>query len=221
MQLSSRDFLAVALKPVLIAVAVALIVGSALGGFVAWKVTSNSHAAQENRSLRVDAQAWADIAKQQRQASVDQAIAFDTAVKKLNEISQGREDDKKAIQTLGQTLRADLAKLAAARPDLRDSDLGDDFLRHWNKAITEPAASTAAPGPAGEPETAVPSRPASDQRQPAGAAGAARHGSTDVPGLPQRQRPLDSSCNAMARNGVALVLPNSDWREPFRSRLLG
>lgn len=206
MQLTSRDFLAVALKPVLIAMAAALVVGLALGGFFAWKVTSNSHAAQENRSLRVDAQAWAEVAKQQRQASVDQAIAFDTAVKKLNEISQGREDDKKAIETLGQTLRADLAKLAAARPDLLDIDLGDDFLRHWNKAIAEPAAGTAAPGPASKPETAVPSRPASDQRQPAGAAGAARHGSADVPGLPQRQRPLDSSCNAVAGNRMALVV---------------
>lgn len=221
MQLSNRDFLAVALKPVLIAVAAALVAGSTLGGFFAWKVTSNSHAAQENRSLRADAQALADIAEKQRQASVDQAIAFDTAVKKLNEISQGREDDKKAIETLGQTLRADLAKLAAARPDLLDIDLGDDFLRHWNKAIAEPAAGTAAPGSASKPETAVPSRPASDQRQPAGAAGATRHGSADVPGLPQRQRPLDSSCDAMARNSVALVLPNGDWSEPFRNWLLG
>lgn len=221
MQLSSRDFLAVALKPVLIAIAAALIVGSTLGGVIAWKVTSNSHAAQENRSLRADAQAWADIAKQQSQASVDQAIAFDTAVKKLNEISQGREDDKKAIKTLGQTLRADLAKLAAARPDLLDIDLGDDFLRHWNKAIAEPAAGTAAPGPASKPETAVPGRPASNQRQPAGPVGAARHGSADVPGLPQRQRPLDSSCNAMARNRLALVLRDGGEGQPVRSALHG
>lgn len=221
MQLSSRDFLSLSLKPVLIALAVAVLVGLAVGGVVAWKLTSNSHAAQEVRTLRADAREWADIAQQQRQASVDQAVALDQAIRRLNDISQGREDDKKAIQALGQTLRADLAHLAATRPDLRDIDLGDDFLRHWNAANTEPAAGPATPGPAAKPEAAVPAASDSQQRQPAGAAGPARHRGPDVSRLPQRQRPLDSSCNAMARNRVALVLRDGGEGPSVRRALHG
>lgn len=188
------------------ALLVVLLLGLGAGGFVAWKWTAGSQALQENAALRAQAQQWARIADQQRQSTLDQAAAFDAALGRLNAISQDREDDRKAIQQLGEDLRTDLAALAAARPDLRDVDLGNEFLRHWNKANAGPGAAAPTAPPAGEPGAAVPGAATGDQREGTGHRRPARPGSAAVPRLPQRPHAADRSRAGMARDGVALVL---------------
>lgn len=207
MQLKQDALKSTGLLPVFgYALVAALMVGLGIGGFVAWKWTAGNYALKENTQLRADAEQWARIAAAQRQATIDQAVAFDAALGRLNTISQGREDDRKAIQKFGDALRADMAALAAARPDLRNIDLGAEFLRHWNKANAGPGAAAPAAEHAGEPDSAVPAAPSGDQLNGAGPGGPARPGSAAVPRLPQRERAVDRRGEGVAGNGVAMVL---------------
>lgn len=188
------------------ALAAALLIGLGFGGFVAWKWTAGAFALKENKTLRADVKTWERTAEQQRQNTVDQAAQIDAAIGRLNAISQAREHDLKAIHRLGEDLRGDLARLAIARPDLRDLDLGPDFLRHWNKANASPGAAIPAAGDAGQPAPAVPAAPAGDQREGAGDRGPARPGSADVLRLPQSQRAAEPGGGRMAGHGLAVVL---------------
>ncbi|HZF99153.1 MAG TPA: hypothetical protein VEY92_13115, partial [Pseudoxanthomonas sp.] len=156
------------------ALVAALLFGLGVGGFVAWKWTAGTQAMKENTQLRVDAREWAEIAAQQRKNTTDQAAAINAAVGRLNAISQGREDDREAIRKFAEQLGASLEKVGAANPALRDLDLGDDFLRHWNEANAGPGATVPASGATGKPGAALPAATACHQRKPAGDLGAAR-----------------------------------------------
>ena len=210
MQLKLDDLAAVkstGLLPVFgYALVAALLLGLGVGGFVGWKWTAGSYAMKENAQLRSAAKGWADIAKQQRQTTTDQAAAIDAAIGRLNTISQGREDDREAIRKFAEQLGTSLDKVAAANPALRDLDLGADFMRHWNEANAGPGAAIPATGPAREPGATVPATTPAVERRAPGGAGAARQGSGAVSRLPQRERAADRDGARVARNGVALVL---------------
>lgn len=188
-----------------------LLVGAGAGGWAAWQWTTGRQAKAEATQLRSDVQNWADTAEQLRAAATDLPLAVDAAVERLNAISQQREQDRAALRKFAAGLEADLARLRADHPDLRQLDLGADFLRHWNRANAgaDLGSDPAATGATAQPGAAVPEPAVGDGQYAPGPAGGARPGSGPVSRLPQRQCPADPSCTGMAGDGLALVLRRS------------
>lgn len=166
-----------------------------------------------------------ETAERLRQHGVDGALAYDQATERMGLIAQQLENDREETRRIAARQRADLEALAAARPDLRDMRLGDDFLRHWNRSnqgasgAGQSAAPAAAPEHPGKPAGKLPAAAAGQQQRPAGAVGQSRRDDIAVPGLQQARRLPGAGAGRMAGHGVALVLPGGGSLRPAGYRL--
>lgn len=217
-------------RTALLVSALSLVAGLWAGN--AWR--EGRAAIEQNKTLKeeraADRKAIADLkqaAQALRQHGVDATLAYDQAAERMGAIAEQLEKDRDETRRLAAQQRADLEALAAARPDLRDMRLGDDFLRHWNRSnqggsdAAQPATPAAAPGPAGKPAGKLPGASPGHQQRPARAGRQSRRGDRAVQGLQQARRlagPLDGR---VAQHRVALVLPGGGGLRPAGYRLPG
>lgn len=120
-----------------------------------WEKGANAIAA--NKTLRKDIEDLTEAARALQQHGVESAIAYDEAAERLFLIAIQRETDRAENRQFLESQRDALGALAAAQPGLADLRLGDNVLRHWNRANQGPAATgPAAAEPAGKPADRVP-----------------------------------------------------------------
>ncbi len=191
------------------ALLVAAVAGFVAGAIVAWKWKSSASAISQNAQLRADIKAWESVAREQRQVTADQVVAFGAALGRLNTISQGREDDREENRKWLESRKGERSRVHAAAPALADLDLGPEFLRHWNATNAGPGATVPAALDPTEPGADVSGAADGHGFQSDGNPGAARHRGSHVPRLPEQQAPADRRGHRMGSDGLGLVLPRS------------
>lgn len=197
-----------------------LIVAVLTAGTTGWAVhrwTKGAEAMRANKTLRKDIDELTAAARQLQQSAVDSAIAYDQATLRMDAIAAQRETDREENRLFFERQRTTLDALLAQRPDLVDLRLGDDVLRHWNRANQGPAATpAAAPQPAGQPARAVPGAAAGQQLRGAGAAGQPRRSGRAVPRLQEQPGQPTAGAGRVGGHRVALVLQRGGSGRPGR-----
>ena len=202
-----------------IAVLIAIALSAGLSGYVVHRWNKGTAAIAEAKQLKGEREAdrkfiaeLKDTAQKLRQHGVDQALAYQQANERMDAIAAQLEQDREANRQFDTLQRQSLEALVAARPDLRDVRLGDDFLQHWNRSnqgrdAEGQRAPAAAPAerPA-KPARTVPRAAAGNQQRPAGAAGQPRPGDRAVSRLPGRQGFTHRGDGRVAGHGLGLVL---------------
>lgn len=185
---------------------VALVIASWWGGH---RWAEGSQAIDQAARLRQDNAELAKSAKDIRDAAVDAVLAYDQAAQRLDAIATEREHDREDLRKFAASLRGDLDTLLDARPDLRDLDLGDDVLRHWNRSNQGPGAGTAQPAAIdhGQPAAGVPGAAAGNGRKVGHVAGQPRLGDRPVSRLRQPATAAGGCRGDMGSGCLGLVLP--------------
>ena len=201
--------------------AVVLALAGGVWGGSAWRegrtaIAQNKALEKEREADRKTINDLKQVGQELRQRAVDGAVAYQQASERMGAIATQLENYREANRQFAAQQRASLAALAAARPDLRDMRLGDDFLQHWNRSIEGGGAEgqrapAAAPArPAGKPADAMPRPAAGNKQRPAGAAGQPGRVDHAIPGLPQRQGVAGGGDGRVAGHRMALVLPGGE-----------
>lgn len=227
MPMRVRERGAVDLMLVALAVAALLALGAGLWIGNAWRTGQNAIA--QNKQLQAeraaDRKAIADLkqaAQDLRQGAADRDIAYQQASNRMAAIASQLESDRESNRRFFNEQSRALAALAAARPDLRDLRLGDDVVRHVNRAqqgrSAKPDAPAAAPGRAGKPAPAVPAAAPAARRQGAVGPGADRRQREAVPGLQRPRRFAGEGDGRMAQHRVDLVVRSRTQDRRFGAR---
>lgn len=202
-----------------IAVLLAIALSAGLSGYVVHRWNKGTAAIAEAKQLKIDREAdrkfiadLKDTAQKLRQHGVDQALAYQQATERMDAIAAKLEQQREANRQFAIQQQQSLAALAAARPDLRDMRLGDDFLRHWNRSI-QGGSTEAKPGPAaapaeraGKPARTVPGPASGNKQRSAGAAGQPGRRDRAVPRLPGQQGVAGRVDGRVAGDRLGLVL---------------
>lgn len=201
-----------------IAVLIAIALSAGLSGYVVHRWNKGTAAIEQNKNLKAERAAQEEFiaqlsatANHLRQHGVDQALAYQQATERMDAIAVKLEQDREANRQFDTLQRQSLEALVAARPDLRDLRLGDDFLRHWiqsNQGAAEEkrAPATAPAGRARQPAKPVPGAAPAGKQRSAGAAGQPRPGDRAVSRLPGRQGFTHRGDGRVAGHRLGLVL---------------
>ena len=202
-----------------IAVLIAIALSAGLSGYVVHRWNKGTAAIAEAKQLKIDREAdrkfIADLkvtAQKLRQHGVDQALAYQQATERMDAIAAKLEQQREANRQFATLQQQSLDALAAARPDLRDMRLGDDFLQHWNRSNQGRSAEgqrgpAAAPAErAGKPANPVPRAAASDKQRTSGAPGESRRSDRAVSGLQRPWRLSGAVDRRVAGHRLGLVL---------------
>ena len=202
-----------------IAVLITIALSAGLSGYVVHRWNKGTDAIAEAKQLKGEREAdrkfiaeLKHTAQKLRQHGVDSALAYQQATERMDAIAAKLEQQREANRQFATLQQQSLDALAAARPDLRDVRLGDDFLQHWNRSnqgrdAEGQRAPAAAPAerPA-KPARTVPRAAAGNQQRPAGAAGQPRPGDRAVSRLSDRQGFTHRGDGRVAGHGLGLVL---------------
>lgn len=202
-----------------IAVLIAIALSAGLSGYVVNRWNKGTAAIAEAKQLKAEREAdrkfiaeLKDTAQKLRQHGVDSALAYQQATERMDAIAAKLEQQREANRQFATLQQQSLDALAAARPDLRDMRLGDDFLQHWNRSNQGRSAEgqrapAAAPAErAGKPANPVPRAAASDKQRTSGAPGESRRSDRAVPGLQRPWRLPGAVDRRVAGHRLGLVL---------------
>src|SRR5690606_24037196 len=160
-----------------------------------------------------------DKATKREQQRVDDDLARQQALDRLDAIAAKLEQEHEANRKYFDSQRRELGELLDRRPDLRDLRLGDDVLQHWNRSNAGPAADGAAGAaqrPAGEPTPAVPGAAAGGERSRQRPAGQPRPGGTALRPVSSAQRIAAARAGRMVGHRQDLVLRRGGSGRPRR-----
>ncbi|KAF1692746.1 hypothetical protein CSC62_14015 [Pseudoxanthomonas jiangsuensis] len=191
-------------------IVLAILAAAGAGLWAGNRWAAGQHAIEESRELRATAQQQATRITELRELATDATLAYDQAAQRLDLITEQLEKDRESNRAHREAMRADLARLLAARPDLRDGRAGDDVLQHWNRSNAGQPTAGAAAADSAEPAAAVPDAAGGTGRSLGNPAGEPRPGGRAVPRLQERQDGADRGGAGVVGDGVGLVLPGGD-----------
>lgn len=202
-----------------VAIQLVLWLGVAVAAFVGGCDWQDGRAARDdNRQLRDNLQQLSQTADALRQSAVQNTLNYDAAIRRLDEVARGREEDREDIQQWASEQRQSLQELARAHPEL-GKHAGAGVLQHWNRsnAGPDPSGTGAAPTDASrQPGAAVPGTTSGTERRVDRADRQSRSGGRAVSRLPQSHGTAPRSGSAVGSDRMAMVL-----RSRARGRLDG